>query len=458
MPAGPVAPGRPAPPSPDTIPATPSSGEGTTADTAQRAHAAVGLRTLPRQYWLLIAGTFVYATGVEMCYPFQTLYLNQRLGLSMTSIGVIIGVTLFAGLPFQIVGGAVADRFGRRPVLILAICAGMALYIGLGVAHQLWLVIALFAFEAAFGWAQYLTASNAMVTDLTPLSRRAEAFSISRVALNAGITVGPLVAAPLITLDPTFRTSFLGAGLVCGVFLVMVLTLFKETRPPSAGRGSIGSAFRGYGQVLRDRRMLAFCVVALLPLYGFGQIWVTMPILLGDLHGVSAGMWGILLVVYGASTAILQYPVIRVLGRFDHMLLLALASLCIGIGTGAAAFVPWPFTFACVIVISFGIVLFIPISSTVVSHLAPTALRGRYMGSWTMVYIGGYALGPLLGGWAIDALGGRGAFAMVAAAGLLGALLFPLLRSDTGTRDEDGAAARAALSDEPRGERPEQAV
>jgi len=413
---------------------------------------------LPRQYWLLIAGTFVYATGVEMCYPFQTLYLNQRLGLSMTSIGVIIGVTLFAGLPFQIVGGAVADRFGRRPVLILAICAGMALYIGLGVAHQLWLVIALFAFEAAFGWAQYLTASNAMVTDLTPLSRRAEAFSISRVALNAGITVGPLVAAPLISFDPTFRTSFLGAGLVCGVFLVMVLTLFKETRPPSAGRGSIGSAFRGYGQVLRDRRMLAFCVVALLPLYGFGQIWVTMPIVLGDLHGVSAGMWGILLVVYGASTAILQYPVVRVLGRFDHMLLLALASLCVGIGTGGAAFVPWPFTFACVIVISLGIVLLIPISSTVVSHLAPTALRGRYMGSWTMVYIGGYALGPLLGGWAMDALGGRGAFAVVAATGLLGALLFPLLRTDTGTRDEDGTAARAALSDQPRGERPEQAV
>jgi len=413
---------------------------------------------LPRQYWLLIAGTFVYATGVEMCYPFQTLYLNQRLGLSMTSIGVIIGATLFAGLPFQIVGGAVADRFGRRPVLILAICAGMALYIGLGVAHQLWLVIALFAFEAAFGWAQYLTASNAMVSDLTPLSRRAEAFSILRVALNAGITIGPLVAAPLISLDPTFRTSFLGAGLVCGIFLVMVLTLFKETRPPSAGRGSIGSAFRGYGQVLRDRRMLAFCVVALLPLYGFGQIWVTMPIVLGDLHGVSAGMWGILLVVYGASTAILQYPVIRVLGRFDHMLLMALASLCVGIGTGGAAFVPWPFTFACVIVISFGIVLFIPISSTVVSHLTPTALRGRYMGSWTMVYIGGYALGPLLGGWAMDALGGRGAFAVVAATGLLGALLFPLLRTKTGARDEDGAAARAALSDEPRGERPEQAV
>ncbi len=79
---------------------------------------------------------------------------------------------------------------------------------------------------------------------------------------------------------------------------------------------------------------------------------------------------------------------------------------------------------------------------------------------WTLVYIGGYALGPLLGGWAMDALGDRGAFAVVAAAGLLGALLFPLLRTKTGARDEDadGTAARAALGDEPRGERPEQAV
>jgi len=409
---------------------------------------------------LLIAGTFVYAAGVEMCYPFQALYLNQRLGLSVTSVGVIIGVTLLAGLPFQIVGGAIADRFGRRPVLILAICAGMALFIGLSVAHQLWLVIALFAFEAAFGWAQYLTASNAMVTDLTPLTRRAEAFSILRVALSAGITIGPLMAAPLIALDPTFRTSFLGAGLVCGIFLVMVLTLFKETRPPAAGSGSLGSAFRGYGQVLRDRRMLAFCAVALLPLYGFGQIWVTLPIVLADLHEVSAGMWGILLVAYGASTAILQYPVVRILGRVDHMLLLALASLCIGLGAGGAAFVPWPFTFACILAISFGVVLLIPISSTVVSRLAPTALRGRYMGFWTLVYMGGYALGPLLGGWTTDALGGRGAFAVVAAAGVLGALLFPLLRAKTGARDddEDGAAARAALGDRPRGGRPEQAI
>ncbi len=132
--------------------------------------------------------------------------------------------------------------------------------------------------------------------------------------------------------------------------------------------------------------------------------------------------------VYGLSVVIMQYPVIRVLGRYDHMLLMSLSCVAQSLGMGLAAFVPWPATLACVVSIGLGIVLLIPISSTVVSCLAPVELRGRYMGVWTLVYMGGYATGPLLGGLALDALGGRGAFVLLAAAGLLGALLFPLLR------------------------------
>jgi len=424
---------------------------------------ATDLKTLPRQFWLLAAGTFVYLIGVEMAYPFETIYLNRNLGVSMTTVGLILGLTLFATLPMQVVGGALCDRAGRRPVLIAAVLGSMTLYIGLGLTRDLWLVVALIAFEAAFGWAQFITASNAMIADLTAFERRAEAFSISRVALNLGITIGPLIAAPLIAVDPTFRLPFLAGGAVCGIFLLMVVFLFKETRPPSVRVVSVAASFRGYRGVLRDRCMLAFCLVALLPLYSLGQIWVTTPIMLGDLHGVSAQMWGITLVVYGASTALLQYPVIRLVGRRDHMLLLAVSSLATGLGMGAAAFVPWPATLLCVISISFGIVLLIPISSTVVSHLAPVELRGRYMGVWTLVYTGGYALGPLIGGFALDRLGGRGAFLVIAVTGVLGAALFTLLREHVvpaggGRGEPDEAPAHEGFGGELRGERPEQIV
>ena len=104
--------------------------------------------------------------------------------------------------------------------------------------------------------------------------------------------------------------------------------------------------------------------------------------------------------------------------------------------------------------------LLIPIASTVVSRLAPVELRGRYMGVWTLVYMGGYALGPLLGGWALDALGGRGSFAITAAVCLLGAVLFPLLRGRVRRQIDvmQGLEPSEALGGELAGERPEQAV
>jgi MFS family permease len=417
---------------------------------------ATDLRTLPTQFWMLAVGIFVYLVGVEMTYPFETLYLSGQLGVSMTTLGLILGITLFATLPMQVVGGALCDRVGRRPVLAIAMLGSMTLYVGLGLTTDLGVIIALIAFEAAFGWAQFITASNAMITDLTPPARRAEAFSISRVALNGGTAVGPLLALPLLALDASFRLNFFASGIVCGVVLVMVLVVLRETRPAAVCPVSFAGAFRGYGRVLRDRRMLAFCLVALLPLYGFGQILVTMPVMLEDLHGVSATMWSVALAVQGISVVIMQYPVIRALRDRDHMLLLSLACVAQSVGMGLAALVPWPWTLLCVVSFSLGIVLLIPITSTVVARLAPTELRGRYMGAWTLVYMGGYALGPLLGGWALDALGGRRAFLVVAAAGLLGAALFPLLRG--GRRDAAGEAVgvdvKEVLGDRLRGERP----
>jgi MFS family permease len=347
-------------------------------------------------------------------------------------------------------------------VLIVAILGSMTLYAGLAFTTDLTVIVALIAFEAAFGWAQFITASNAIIADVTTMQQRTEAFSVSRTALNAGIAIGPLVALPLLARDPSFRLNFIASAVICGGFLVIVLVWLKETRPAGVRAGSVLASFRGYGAVLGDRVMLAFCLIALLPNYAFGQIWATMPVMLSDLHGVTAQRWSVAMVVYGLCMVALQYPVIRILGRRDLMLLMSVACITQGAGVGAAAFVPWPATLACIAAIALGIVLLIPIASTVVSRLAPMELRGRYMGMWTLVYMGGYAIGPLLGGWALDTLGGRVSFAITAAVCALGALLFPLLRRSVRARvggaENTGPGAAEALGGRLAGERPEQAL
>lgn len=383
----------------------------------------------PSQFWLLIGGTFLYLSGYDLCYPFETLYLHNRLGVSMTAVGLIIGLPTLAGLPVQIAGGAIADRFGRRVLLIVGGCASIVLFWGLAAAGSLWLVVLVISIEAAFGWAMYFTANNAMLADLTAPAQRDEGYSISRVAANAGQAAGPLAAGLLLALAFSYRSLFIAGGTICGLFLVLVLAVIRESRPAVEERHELRPAtLAGYRLVLADRTFLALCAIALLPLYGYGQILVTLPVLLHNGVGIAASSWGLLAALYAGCGLVLQYPLVQRLRSHDKLGLLAVGSGLVGVGMAGAAFAPRGIgTAAAVVLVAVGTMLFAPIAPAVVSAMAPPDLRGRYMGVWTLVWLGGTALGPTFGGPAMDALGGRGAYLLLLAAACLGAVLFLIL-------------------------------
>ena len=348
--------------------------------------------------------------------------------------------------PSRYLGGAFADRFGRRGVLAVAVCASAVLYVGLALSHSLLQVVAVVMVEAAFGWSMFLTATNAMVADLTGGRRRAEGFGIIRTAINGSMVVGPLIALAFLGARPDFRLLFAVGGAVCLVFLVVILGALRETRPAAAGRSP---AAAGYAHILRDRRFLAFCAVTVLPFYGFGQVVSTFPVAMQQSHGISAGQWARLVLVYALGLSVLQFPVVRLTRAWNPMLLLSGASALIGLGLGLAPslFWGWP-SVALVLLVSLGVVVLIPVASTVVAAFAPVELRGRYMGAWTIVYLGGYALGPLCGGFAMDAMGARRAFLVVGAVGLAGAAGFALLGLGRTLRPSlEDASARSAPPD-----------
>lgn len=403
-----------------------------------------GMTAFPRQFWLLVVGTLLYVVGYDISFPFETIYLHSRLGISMTTIGLILGLCLLAGLPMQILGGVIADRVGRRTVLIVGICASVILFEGLGFAGRLWQLVAVIAIEAAAGWAMFMTANNAMIADLNAPDQRAEAFSISRVAVLAGMAFGPLIGGLLLSLGLSYRQLFVAGGVVCALFLLIVAMWLNETKPAASSDRAAGcSPFAGYRVVLRDRRFLCLCAIALLPLYGFGQIYVTLPVLLRSVVGVSVTTWGLLASLYAFSGVVFQYPVMRKTKGKNKVVLMAMASALIGLGLGSAAIVPggW-LTAVPVLVASCGAMLLIPVSSTIIAEMAPLDLRGRYMAVWTLVWMAGLALGPLVGGLVMDRIGGRGAFGIIFLAGELGAVLF----AATGRRWLAAAESPAAAS------------
>jgi MFS family permease len=185
--------------------------------------------------------------------------------------------------------------------------------------------------------------------------------------------------------------------------------------------------------VLADRRFCAFCAVSLLPLFIFGQMYSTFPVLLtGYLH-LKPAAWGLLMSYSALVIVVSQYPIVRAVKRFDPMYQVALASLLFGCGVGLTAFVPasWPLLLT-IAALSLAQALFGPVTSAIVARLAPAEIRGRYMGAWTLVWQAGQgSLGPIFGGLALARLGPHVTFGAIVVMGLAGACLYPMLRATT---------------------------
>jgi MFS family permease len=463
---------------------------------AGRARAAA--HRFPGQFWLVFAATLVYIGSSAIVFPFFGVYMTDRLGISRAAAGLILGAASLAGLPMQVLGGSWADRRGRRGVMLFSLVASATVSFALAAVTTVWQAALLVLVNGALGWPLFLTASNAMIADLVEQDRTAEAYSVVRVAMNAGVVAGPSLAGFALAAGASFAWLFIAAGIGCAALFVVLLARLAETRPDAAPATAAGPldaaealaaavhreetahgaaataavatgaasapppvssdaaapaasaaasaasaparpartarpARSGYAVVLRDRGFLVFCLASLLPLFCYGQIVSTYPVYLTQFLGVRLSEWGLLLSLNAVLIVVIQYPLVRRLQGRDRVLLVALASALLGIGVGGSSLTGggwWLWLF--VVVFSFGEMLFVPLSTSLVSGMTTVAERGRYMGMWSLVWIGGQALSPLFAGWGMDTLGGRPSYFVIGLVGIAGAGVFVLARRRVG--------------------------
>ncbi len=81
----------------------------------------MNLLRYPRQFQILLGGEFVSIVGRSMIFPFLTLYLHGRLGLPLTTVGMLLAVFSLAGAAGQVLGGLLADRLGRKWVMAVSL-------------------------------------------------------------------------------------------------------------------------------------------------------------------------------------------------------------------------------------------------------------------------------------------------------------------------------------------------
>ena len=150
------------------------------------------LRHVPRLVWVLAAGRFLSSTS-SYTMLFLTLYLTGPRDLSVTTAGLVVGGTGVGLLLGSFTGGYWGDRFGHRPVLLLASTIG-----GLGTVAIPWAPTWTFAVGMPVLW--YLGATQGVSTGaLAALAvdrgDRRTSIAISRAANPIGFSDGAVAAS-----------------------------------------------------------------------------------------------------------------------------------------------------------------------------------------------------------------------------------------------------------------------
>jgi DHA1 family tetracycline resistance protein-like MFS transporter len=180
---------------------------------------------------------------------------NDEQTLAFLAVTLTFGIANFLSSPIL---GALSDRFGRRPVLLLGF-AGLALsFFVTAAATALWMLVAVRMFSGAMQ--SNISIANAYVADITPPEQRARRFGLMGAMFGIGFILGPVIGGILGDID--VRLPFVVAGTMalvnwCYGFFVLPESLPKERRrafdwrranPVSALKGL--AALKGVGALV----------------------------------------------------------------------------------------------------------------------------------------------------------------------------------------------------------------
>jgi MFS family permease len=357
----------------------------------------------PRDFWMMIFVNFIDRLGGSILFPFFALYLTKKFNIGMTEVGVLFAIFFIAGFIGSFPGGALTDRFGRKGIIIFSLIATSfsTLLMGFVNEFQFFLVVAFVSgiFTDVGG-----PAYEAVFMDLLPKEKRASGFGIRRVAFNLAVVIGPMIGGFIAA--RSYLALFITDAIVSAIVALMVFMLIPETKPAAPeGREeeSTAQSFKGYLQVLRDGKFMAFTFVCLLTWFVYMNMNTTLGVFLRDQHGLPEFGYGWLISINAAMVVLLQIPITRRLEKKPPMLMMALGAFFIGSGLFIYGFVGtfWLFVTAMAI-LTIGEMVTVPIANAVVTAFSPEEMRGRYSfiygNSWGI----SFAAGPYLAGLVMD--------------------------------------------------------
>ncbi|MEU6074557.1 MFS transporter [Micromonospora sp. NPDC047074] len=432
---------------------------------------------LPATFWYLWAGLLINRAGA-FAMLFLSLYLTEARGASEALTGTVVGAYGLGGAAGVLLGGVLADRWGRRATLLAAHLATAGLMVALGLSRHL-VLIAVLAALVGVAHSMPSPAFVAAIVDVVPERRRARAFNLQFWAFNLGMAAASLLAGLLA--EASFVALFLvdaAATLLAAAViawkvpetlprrapgLTAILDTFRpvgtgSVQDPRTGSGTDGgeapeprragqrrwagqrgqrrwagqrgqrrwAAQRGRQRrpglhtALTDRTFLTFVALTFVLAVLTMQTSTIMPLAMRS-DGLRPSAYGMVVALGGVLIVVGQLFVPRLIERHrkDRVLaastvLLALGFATLAVADGLAVYL------AAAVVWTVGQMLAAPPNAQINADLAPPELRARYQSVFYLAFPAASFVAPTLGGVSLQYLGDLH-WLIVGALGLLAA-------------------------------------
>jgi MFS family permease len=366
------------------------------------------------------------------------LVLNLTHG-SGAALGITTGLQ-FAPMLLSLWGGAVADRYSKRRILMVtqALMGGLALILGLlavtGVA-SIWQVYVL-AFALGLVTVVDNPTRQAFAVEMVGTGGMANAIALNSAVFNLARIAGPAIAGLVIAALGT-PVAFLVNAASFGAVLISL----KLMRPGELHR--VARAPRAPGQLrealayVRERPRLWMTLILIFFVSTFGMNFqVTNALMSRGVFHTGAGAFGLASTVFAVGA--LGGALIAARRSRPTLSLLVATALAFSVFEMVGGLMPDFLTFVLMLVPTGLALLTLTTAANSTMQLGTTsAMRGRVMGLYMLVFLGGTPIGSPLAGWVAEVFGPRmvlisgGLISLVATAAVGLALAY---RSDEATR------------------------
>lgn len=369
---------------------------------------AASFRGLSQESWMLAIVMLINRAG-SMVLPFLGVYMTAHLGFSIQAAGVVLSFFGIGSVIGSWLGGWITDKIGEYKVQTYSLLLSVPFFCIIPLFKTEFGLAAIILCQSIISEA-FRPANSVAITKYARPENLTRAFSLNRMAVNLGFSIGPALGGILSAISYEFLFFSNAAGaLVAGIVYIWFfrkrnkLAKLRERKKIKIEQTSSEKEMSPY----QDWKFILYCFICLLFSICFFQLFSTLPIFYKDVAKLDQQTIGYVLGYSGFIIVILEMFLVQVSEKYFSLAsTMFWGTLLCGLSYATLILEPslW-IIFLSISLLSIGEIWAFPFMSTITAMRSGENNKGAYMGLNGISFSAAFIITPFVGTYVAEHFG-----------------------------------------------------